>query len=272
MFGINRNVLLLPIWSIEVGLSTQYKSLKDKVVFITGGASGIGASMVKAFVQQEAKVAFIDLNQDMAENLINNLSSTLHHNVWFRAIDVTKSESLQQAITDAAAHFGRLDVLVNNVGNDNRQDIEKISAHDWHKCMQVNLDPAFFSAQTAYTIMKKNISGSIINFSSINALIGLQNMTGYVTAKAGLMGMTKALSKEFGDHNIRVNAIVPGWVATERQLTSWLTNKEEDKWTEAMALKKRILPEDIANLALFLASNDSALITGQSIIIDGGRT
>ncbi|MBA6294515.1 SDR family NAD(P)-dependent oxidoreductase [Colwellia sp. MB02u-9] len=255
-----------------MGLLTQYNNLKDKVVFITGGASGIGASMVKAFVQQEAKVAFIDLNQDLAEELISNLPLTTLDNVWFRAIDVTKSESLQQAITDAAEHFGSLDVLVNNVGNDNRQDIEKISAHDWHKCMQVNLDPAFFSAQAAYSIMKKNASGSIINFSSINALMGQQHMTGYVTAKAGLIGMTKALSKEFGDQNIRVNAIVPGWVATERQLASWLTNKEEDKWTESMALKTRILPEDVANLALFLASDDSALITGQSIIIDGGRT
>ncbi len=253
-----------------MSVSTQYKSLKNKVVFITGGASGIGASMVKAFVQQEARVAFIDLNQSMAEDLIETLSST--SNVWFRSIDVTNSESLQQAISEAAEHFGSIDVLVNNVGNDNRQNIDNISAHDWHKCMQVNLDPAFFAAQAAYKIMKKNTSGSIINFSSINALIGLQHMTGYVTAKAGLMGMTKALSKEFGDQNIRVNAIVPGWVATERQLSSWLTDKEEDKWTEAMALKKRILPEDVANLALFLASDDSALITGQNIIIDGGRT
>jgi len=255
-----------------VSLSTQYKSLKDKVVFITGGASGIGASMVKAFVQQKAKVAFIDLDQNMAENLIKSLSSTSIDNIWFRAIDVTNAELLQQAISDAAEHFGNLDILVNNVGNDNRQNIDTISAHDWHKCMQVNLDPAFFASQAAYKIMKQNTSGSVINFSSINALTGLQHMTGYVTAKAGLMGMTKALSKEFGDQNIRVNAIVPGWVATERQLTSWLTDQEESKWTESMALKKRILPEDVANLALFLASDDSALITGQSIIIDGGRT
>jgi NAD(P)-dependent dehydrogenase (short-subunit alcohol dehydrogenase family) len=255
-----------------VRLLTQYKSLKDKVVFITGGASGIGASMVKAFVQQEAKVAFIDLNQGMAEQLIASLSSISTSKIWFRAIDVTKSQTLQQSIAEAAEHFGSLDVLVNNVGNDNRQNIENISAHDWNKCMQVNLDPAFFSAQAAYKIMKEKSSGSIINFSSINALIGLQHMTGYVTAKAGLMGMSKALSKEFGEHNIRVNAIVPGWVATDRQLSSWLTRQEEDKWMESMALKKRILPEDVANLALFLASDDSALITGQSIIIDGGRT
>ncbi len=255
-----------------MGLSTQYKSLKNKVVFITGGASGIGASMVAAFVEQEAKVAFVDLNQNIAAKLIASLSSIATSNVWFKAIDVTKSEALQQAISEAANHFGRLDVLVNNVGNDSRQDIEQISAHNWHKCMQVNLDPAFFASQAVYNIMKRNASGSIINFSSIHALIGLQHMTAYATAKAGLMGMTKALSKEFGEHNIRVNAIVPGWVATDRQLSSWLTKKEEEKWMESMALKKRISPKDVANLALFLASDDSALITGQSMIIDGGRT
>lgn len=254
---------------IKVSEATQYKSLKDRVIFITGGASGIGASMVKSFVLQGAKVAFVDLNQTVADELTASLPT---EQVWFRAVDVTNCEQLKSAILDAAEYFGSLDVLVNNVGNDNRQDIENISAHDWHKCMQVNLDPAFFASQAAFKIMKENTFGSIINFSSINALMGLQHMTGYVTAKAGLMGMTKALSKEFGDHNIRVNAIVPGWVATDRQLSSWLTDKEEEKWMAAMALKKRISPEDVANLALFLASDDSALITGQSIIIDGGRT
>ena len=138
-----------------MGLSTQYKSLKNKVVFITGGASGIGASMVKAFVEQEAKVAFIDLNQNMAEELLASLSSIYTRNIWFKAIDVTQSEALQQAISEAAEHFGSLDVLVNNVGNDSRQDIEGISAHNWHKCMQVNLDPAFFSSQAVYKIMKE---------------------------------------------------------------------------------------------------------------------
>lgn len=241
-------------------------------MFITGGASGIGASMVEAFARQAAKVAFIDFDRIASEKLIKKISSTSNHNIWFKPVDVTRSDLLQEAINEAAEYFGGIDVLVNNVGNDNRQDIENISAHDWHKCMQVNLDPAFFASQAAYKLMKDQLHGSIINFSSINALMGLQHMTGYVTAKAGLMGMTKALSKEFGGHNIRVNAIVPGWVATDRQLASWLTEKEEEKWLDAMALKKRIEPEDVANLALFLASNDSALITGQSIVIDGGRT
>ena len=255
-----------------VKITTQYKSLEDKVVFITGGASGIGAAMVKAFVGQKAKVAFIDINEDAALELIESLQEYSTHTIWFKAIDVTSSEQLQAAISEAATYFGRFDVLVNNVANDARQNTENVTAHDWHNCMQVNLDPAFFASQAAYKVMKKQGSGSIINFSSITALIGLQKMTGYVTAKAGLMGMTKALARDFGDFGIRVNAILPGWVATDRQLATWLTQQEEEKWMESMALKKRIEPLHVANLAVFLASEDSALITGQSINIDGGRT
>jgi NAD(P)-dependent dehydrogenase (short-subunit alcohol dehydrogenase family) len=162
--------------------------------------------------------------------------------------------------------------MVNNVANDNRQQVENISAYEWHKCMHVNLDPAFFASQAAFSKMRKNQSGSIINLSSITALIGQKQMTGYVTAKAGLMGMTKALARDFGDHNIRVNAILPGWVATEKQLEKWLTAEEEQKWLQSMALKQRLLPEQVADLALFLAAEDSAMITGQGINIDGGRT
>jgi NAD(P)-dependent dehydrogenase (short-subunit alcohol dehydrogenase family) len=252
-------------------VTTLYKSLQDKVVFITGGASGIGAAMVRAFVEQQAKVAFIDINENNAQALIQSLGSHADK-LWYRNTDVTKPELLQDAICDAYHHFNRLDVMVNNVANDNRHQVENISAYDWHKCMNVNLDPAFFASQAAFSKMKKRNAGSIINFSSINALIGQKQMTGYVTAKAGLMGMTKALAKDFGDHNIRVNAILPGWVATEKQLETWLTEDEERKWLDSMALKQRLLPEQVASLALFLASDDSAMITGQGINIDGGRT
>lgn len=254
-----------------MGQLAQYQDLKNKVIFITGGASGIGAAMVEAFVGQQAKVAFIDIDQHAAERLLTKLTPADKNKVWFRQIDVSDPQSLQRAIEDAAANFNGLDVLINNVANDTRQDIDNISAQDWHKCMQVNLDPAFFSSQTASKIMKQHKSGSIINFSSITALLGSQQMTGYVTAKAGLIGMTRALAQEFGGAGIRVNAILPGWVATEKQLSSWLTEQEEIKWTDAMAIKRRIKPEDVANLALFLASDNSELITGQCINIDGGR-
>lgn len=251
-----------------MSFSTQYQDLNNKVVFITGGATGIGAAMVKAFTKQQAKVAFIDIDKAAA----TALSEQLGRQCWFKEVDVSDPDMLQAAIIEASVALGGIDILVNNVGNDTRHQAENISIKDWHKCMQVNLDPAFFASQAAYQIMKKQKSGSIINFSSINALIGPKNMSGYVTAKAGLMGMTKALAHDFGATNIRVNAILPGWVATDRQLANWLTNEDEQKWMESMALKKRIQPNDVAKLALFLASDDSALITGQSIAIDGGKT
>lgn len=252
--------------------TTNYKNLKNLNIFITGGATGIGAAMVKAFLLQGCKVSFVDINQEATEGLINSLEDHQKNHLWYKVIDVTNTNGLQQAITDAAASLQGIDVLVNNVANDMRHKPQDITEKDWHHCMHVNLDSAFFASQAASVFMKKKKQGSIINLSSINAILGPQNMVGYTTAKAGLIGMTKSLAKDFGKFNIRVNAILPGWIATDKQLASYLTEYEEDRWMESMAIKKRIAPKEVANLALFLASNDSAMITGQSITIDGGRT
>lgn len=248
---------------------TVYPSLSQKVVFITGGASGIGAAMVRAFSAQGARVAFIDVDLEAATTLQAELSSS---QLWFRMLDVRQPHLLQQAIKDAAADLGGFDILVNNVANDKRQSTAEVTLADWQQCMQVNLEPAFFASQSAFALMRDQQQGCIINFSSINALTGQQHMAGYVTAKAGIIGMTKALAKDYGDAGIRVNAILPGWVATDRQLSSWFTKEEQQKWLDSSVLKCLITPEDIANLALFLASDQSALITGQTISVDGGRT
>lgn len=248
---------------------TVYPSLSQKVVFITGGASGIGAAMVRAFSAQGARVAFIDVDIEAATTLQAELSSS---QLWFRMLDVRQPHLLQQAIKDAAAELGGFDILVNNVANDKRQSTAEVTLADWQQCMQVNLEPAFFASQSAFALMRDQQQGCIINFSSINALTGQQHMAGYVTAKAGIIGMTKALAKDYGDAGIRVNAILPGWVATDRQLSSWFTREEQQKWLDSSVLKCLITPEDIANLALFLASDQSALITGQAISVDGGRT
>lgn len=251
-----------------VSVRVEYQCLKQKVVFITGGATGIGAAMVEAFLLQGARVAFVDLNEDAAATL---LQVHQHDRLWFRRVDVTKLEQLQQAVADAATHFGILSVLINNVANDKRHLSQDVTLAEWQSCMQVNLDAAFFAAQAAYPLMQQQQAGSIINFSSINALTGQPNMAGYVTAKAGLIGMTKALARDFGADGIRVNAILPGWVATERQLASWFTAEEQQRWLDAVSLKKFIMPADVAKLALFLASEQSALITGQAISVDAGR-
>ena len=255
-----------------MGALANYPSLRDQCVFITGGATGIGAALVKAFAQQGAKVAFVDVDADSATNLIAVLESESLTQLWFQEVDVTDSDALQKTIENADGALGPLNILINNAANDMRQAPADVTTKSWRDCMAINLDAAFFAAQAAARLMRERDGGSIINFSSINALLGPGNMPGYVTAKAGVVGLTKALARDYGSDNVRVNAILPGWVATERQLQSWLTPDEEANWMRQVALQTRLMPEDVANLALFLAATDSKMITGQSFIIDAGRT
>lgn len=249
-----------------------YHSLAERRVFITGGATGIGAAMVEAFTEQGAVVGHLDLAEDPAELLADQLKQAGHARPWFRRVDVTDATALKAAISDFAADAGGFDVLVNNVANDTRHDPLKLSDDGWRQCMAVNLDAAFFAAQRAIELMRAGeAGGAIINFSSINALLGPDEMPGYVTAKAGLLGLTKALARQYGIDGIRVNSIVPGWVVTQRQLDLWLTPEAEAEWMDQVCLKQRITPRDAANLALFLAADDSRMITNQHFVIDGGR-
>ena len=242
-----------------------YPSLAGRRVFITGGATGIGAALVTAFAAQGAVVGHVDLAADAAAALADGLAAAL----WFRALDVTDTPALQAAIADFAAAAGGLDVLINNVANDSRHDPLSVDEARWRGLMAVNLDCGFFATQAAIRLMPAG--GCIINFSSINALLGPAGMPAYVAAKSAIVGLTKALARQYGPDGIRVNAILPGWVVTQRQLDLWLTPEAEADWMEQVALKQRILPEDVANLALFLAADDSRMITGQAMVIDGGR-
>ena len=247
--------------------SARYPSLQGQGVFITGGATGIGAALVRAFNEQGARVTFADINVEARSALVTELGGAPQ----FAHFDLTDTLALQRAITDAD-NRSSLSVLINNAANDMRHSPDETSPEQWRECMAINLDAAFFAAQACAPLMAGHGGGSIINFSSINALLGPSNMPGYVTAKAGLIGMTKALAKDYGERLVRVNAILPGWVVTERQLQTWLTPEEESSWMEQVALPKRLLPENVARLALFLAASDSGMITGQSFTIDGGRT
>jgi NAD(P)-dependent dehydrogenase (short-subunit alcohol dehydrogenase family) len=250
----------------------SYPSLAGRRVFITGGATGIGAAMVEAFSLQGAEVGHLDLAEDAADALADQLEQAGHSRPWFQRIDVTDAAALKAAIGDFAADAGGLDVLINNVANDTRHDPLATTEEGWRKCMAVNLDCAFFASQAAIALMRAGgAGGAIINFSSINALLGPDEMPGYVTAKAGLLGMTKALARQYGVDGIRVNTILPGWVVTQRQLDLWLTEEAEAAWMDQVCLKQRIEPRDVANLALFLASDDSRMITNQQFVIDGGR-
>jgi NAD(P)-dependent dehydrogenase (short-subunit alcohol dehydrogenase family) len=244
-----------------------YPSLGRRVVFVTGGATGIGAAIVEAFHGQGAKVAFVDRDGPAGEALAKRLAG-----VRFAVCDVTDTGALERAIAGAVADLGAIEVLINNVADDTRHGAAATDAEAWRASLAVNLDPAFMAARAVHAGMKDGGGGVILNLSSINALLGPPHMPAYVAAKGALNALTKSLAREWGGDGIRVNAISPGWVVTERQLALWLTPQAEAAWMEQVALKRRILPDDVARLAVFLASDDARAITGQNLIIDGGRT
>lgn len=247
-------------------MSATYPDLDNRVVLITGGASGIGAAFVRAFVQQGAQVTFLDFDIERGSALAEETGAS------FATCDVTDSGAFKRALTRSIADRGALDVLINNVGNDERHAAADVSPEAWRAALAVNLDVAMLAAQAAYEAMRPVRRGVILNVSSINALLAPAGMAAYVAAKAALLGLTKALAREWGEANVRVNAISPGWVVTDRQLRLWLTPEAEAEWMKQVALKRRIFPADVAKLALFLASDEAAMITGQNFVIDGGRT
>lgn len=246
----------------------DYPSLKGRHVFITGGATGIGAALVEAFAGQGAVVTFVDVARAAGVAL----STRLGARVTFEACDVTRPEALEAVLEGSATRRGAITVLVNNVANDQRRPAAETDVATWRAGLAVNLDPTFLAARAVQPGMKAAGGGSIINFSSINALLGPADLSAYTAAKAAVIGLSKSLAREWGVDGIRVNAVSPGWVVTERQLALWLTPEAETAWMEQVALKRRIQPDDVARLVLFLAADDSALITGQNLVIDGGRT
>lgn len=244
-----------------------YPSLKGKRVFLTGGASGIGESLVEHFHAQGAAVSFVDLLADAGAALAQRLPG-----VRFAACDVTDEPALTGRVADMADAMGGLDILVNNVANDTRAAAAETTAREWRAALAVNLDPTFHAARAAYPLLKAAGGGSIINLSSINALLGPAQLAAYSAAKGAINSLTKSLAREWGPDFIRVNAVSPGWVITERQLELWLTPEAEAEWMKLVALPARIEPADVARLVLFLAADDSRRITGQNLVIDGGRT
>lgn len=250
----------------------NYPSLQGKSVFITGGATGIGAVMVEAFCKQGANVLFVDIATDQGKAICQKIEKEHGNPPHFQDVDVTDIDALKASIKHFAEHQNKIDILINNVGNDNRHSPLDVDKNQWRQCMAINLDATFFASQAAIPFMQKQGKGNIINMSSINVLIGPEQMPGYVAAKSALNGLSKSLANEFGADGIRVNCIMPGWVATDRQIENYLTPEAHDEWQKSLALKETLSPIHIANMALFLAADDSEMVTGQSFIIDAGRT
>ena len=245
----------------------RYPSLSGKVVVVTGGGSGIGATFVEAFHAQGAKVATVSRDIEELQAVAARVPG-----LWFEAGDVTDVPGLQGVLARAAEALGPVDVLVNNVANDTRHKADETDAAAWRAGLAVNLDPTFIASTAVHPGMRERGGGVILNISSINALLGPPDLVTYVAAKGAINAMSKTLAREWGGDNVRVNVISPGWIITERQLKLWLTPEAEADWMKQVALKKRIMPADVAKLALFLASDEAAMITGQNFVIDGGRT
>ncbi|HUN98204.1 MAG TPA: SDR family NAD(P)-dependent oxidoreductase [Bradyrhizobium sp.] len=254
----------------SAGPFAVYPSLRDRVVVITGGASGIGAAMVEAFAANGARVAFLDLEQESGEQLVRKLGATATHVSAFIPCDLSDITALQDAFAKIVQDLGPVEVLINNAGNDTRHFIDEVTPEFWDRTLAVNLRHQFFAAQAVIPGMRQLRRGSIINMSSIAWIIPSTNVPVYVTAKAAIVGMTRTLAHELGKDNIRVNCILPGAIATERQKRLWLTPEYQEEILAAQALKRLIEPEEVARLALFLAADDSAGITNQSYVIDGG--
>jgi NAD(P)-dependent dehydrogenase (short-subunit alcohol dehydrogenase family) len=236
-------------------------------VFLTGGATGIGAAMVEAFAGQGAVVDFIDLDARAGAALAARLPG-----VTFHEGDVTDTARLRAVIEGVAARAGRLDVLVNNAANDRRHAIDAVTPELWERVMAVNVGHAFFAIQAAMPAMTAAGRGVILNFGSIAWRVKIGAMPAYTTAKAAMHGLTRSLTNVLGRSGVRINTIAPGWVMTERQRADYLTPEAEAELAAVQPLPGQIAPEQVAALALFLASDDAAMITGQEITIDGGWT
>ena len=253
------------------GPTLQFHDLKGQIVFITGGGSGIGAAFTRAFSLQGAKVGFVSLRQEPAERLCDDIEQLAASRPFFIRCDIRDIDSLQEAMGEVRTVLGPISVLVNNAARDTRHRLESMSVDEWDNSLNTNLRPYFFTAQAVLQDMTALGFGSIINLGSNSANLGLAGYPAYVASKAAIVGMTKALARELGASNIRVNTLIPGWVLTERQKEFWVTEEALAECLQQQCLKTTVTEENIAHTALFLASNASAMITGQSIIVDGGR-
>jgi D-xylose 1-dehydrogenase len=247
-----------------------YPSLKGRSVFISGGGSGIGASITEAFAAQGAKVAFCDMAEEPSRALVDRLAAEGHGSVLFHQADVRDIEQLRASIARAAEANGPITVLINNAARDDRHAVETVTPEYWDERFAVNLKHQFFAAQAVLPMMKAAGGGSIVNFGSTSWMIGQGGMPAYTTAKSAVAGLTRSVARDFGPFNIRVNAIAPGWIMTERQKSLWLTPEGKEELMKRQCLKRELQPVEMARLTLFLAADDSSAMTNQTYIADGG--
>ena len=247
-----------------------YPSLQDRAVLITGGATGIGETLVETFAAQGAKVAFIDLAAAEGHALAARLSASSRHAPQFEAADLADVDALRAAIASLRERTGPFSVLLNNAANDKRHAVEETTPEFWDASVAVNIKHQFFAAQAVLEDMKSLGGGSIINFGSISWMLKQGGMPAYTSSKAAAQGLTRCLARDFGPHRIRVNTLVPGWVMTEKQLRLWVSEETKREIAKGQCIDAPLMPQHIAAMALFLAADDSAMCTAQDFIVDGG--
>lgn len=245
-----------------------FPDLKGKSVFITGGGSGIGAALTEGFLRQGAKVAFCQRSDATA--FCDAMEKATRNRPLFLPCDIAVTDQLQLTLASAAKVHGPITVLVNNAANDQRHDTLKTDQTFWDWSIDVNLRSYFFACQSVIPGMQAAGAGSIINFSSISFMMADKGYAAYITANAGIVGLTRTLAREFGPDHVRVNAVAPGWVLTERQKEHWVTPESLAAHLERQCLPDPIQPADVAGTVLFLASEASRMMTSQTLILDGG--
>jgi len=249
----------------------SYPSLSGRTVFVSGGGSGIGASIVEHFAEQGARVGFVDIDEAASTAMVESIRAAGHPAPVFVPCDVRDVAAYQRAIEDVAATLGTITVLVNNAARDDRHTIDQVTPEFWDERIAVNLRHAYFAIQAVAPGMKRAGGGSIVNFSSVSYHTMTPNLSVYQAAKAAVIGMTRGLARDLGGDGIRLNAVTPGWIMTRRQLDLWVTPEGKAAQLAAQCLKELLYPPDIARMVLWLAADDSRLVTAQDFVVDGGR-
>ncbi|OGN52299.1 MAG: 3-oxoacyl-ACP reductase, partial [Caulobacterales bacterium RIFOXYA1_FULL_67_7] len=242
--------------------------LKDKTVIVTGGAGGIGEAIVRSFHAQGARVGFLDIDTQRGPRLRAELGA----DTLFIPCDLTDIPALKAAVAEVRAAFGLIDVLVNNAAHDERHATLDVTEEYWDGRMAMNLKHLFFAAQAVLPDMQATGKGAIVNLGSTSWIIGQGGMPAYTACKSAVIWLTRSLARDFGPFGVRVNAVAPGWIMTERQLELWVTPETEKEIYANQCLKRRLVPDDIAKVVVFMCSDEAGAITNQHYVVDGGWT
>jgi len=251
-------------------MKAKYYDLKNKRVFVTGGGSGIGASIVEHFCEQGSEVYFVDINVEESNKLILDIKNKNFKAPTFIECDLLNIKKLQDTISKIISDKGLINILINNAANDERHAIDDVTEEYWNERMNVNLRHYFFTVQSVKKTMIENKDGVIVNIGSASWMIGQGGMAAYTAAKSGVVGLSRSFARDLGEFNIRVNSVVPGWVMTNRQIEKWLTPESEADMMKKQCLKHKLIPSDIAKAVLFFSSDQSSGCTNQSYVVDKG--